>query len=122
MLSVKGRDCAAKAKMAAANIDGEKPNRNSLTQGAFESLEKLISENPSKVRFAIGDDDSTAHFEGNTVHTGSKYTLNDQYILINIYVKSSGGPFVDFAESSSSDMLMDIVSDKHGTFRIILKG
>lgn len=74
----------------------------------------------SALRFEVGDKDSTAKFDGTTLYTGANYKLNNQeYILINIYVKASGGPFAGNdawkASNSNSDKLL-------GQFRIFLTG
>lgn len=83
-----------------------------------ESVE-LAGENVdlSALRFEVGDKDSTATFDGTTLYTGPNYQLNNQeYILINIYVKASGGPNETWAASNSnSDKLI-------GQFRIFLTG
>lgn len=97
-----------------------------IGQGAM-FLKDLVNEDLKKdliktLRFEVGDKDSTAKFkeDGKTLITGSNYTIGAQeYILINIYVKASGGPFAGSeawkASNSNSDKLI-------GQFRIFLTG
>lgn len=60
-------------------------------------------------------DVSTAYFDGTFLYTGPDYTINNQqYILVNIYVKASGGPGRAFEKNAyGSDYRL-------GWFRVIL--
>ena len=69
-----------------------------------------------KVSFGDGEI-STAYFgeDGTTLYTGAGYTPNNQeYIMVNVYCKASGGPTASYSESEHGwDKLL-------GQFRLIL--
>ena len=79
--------------------------------GSFSSI--LLT---SPVYFEVSDASdsySRAYFDGTYLYTGDGYTINKQnYILINIYVKASGGPDKTFERNSRDHLL--------GSYRIIL--
>lgn len=70
----------------------------------------------SSVYFEVSDASgsySQAYFDGTYLYTGDGYTIDRQnYILINIYVKASGGPDKTFERNSRDHLL--------GSYRIIL--
>ena len=60
-------------------------------------------------------DVSTAYFDGTYLYTGPDYTVNNQqYILVNIYVKASGGPDRTFERNVHGN------DYRLGWFRVIL--
>ena len=79
--------------------------------GTFSSI--LLT---SSVYFEVSDASgsySQAYFDGTYLYTGDGYTIDRQnYILINIYVKASGGPDKTFERNSRDHLL--------GSYRIIL--
>lgn len=79
--------------------------------GSFSSI--LLT---SPVYFEVSDASdsySRAYFDGTYLYTGDDYEINRQnYILINIYVKASGGPDETFERNSRDHLL--------GSYRIIL--
>lgn len=79
--------------------------------GSFSSI--LLT---SSVYFEVSDASgsySQAYFDGTYLYTGDGYTIDRQnYILINIYVKASGGPDKTFERNSRDHLL--------GSYRIIL--
>ncbi len=67
-----------------------------------------------EVTAGVGDV-STAYFDGTDLYTGDNYTINkQQYILVNIYVKASGGPDKTFERNEKG------YDYRLGWFRIIL--
>ncbi len=86
--------------------------------GTKQTLAAATDDNFLKaLYFEVGESDSSlAHFDddGRTLITGANYKpSNEEHILIRIFLKSSGGPFDNFAEKSSSDFEL-------GHFMIIL--
>lgn len=79
--------------------------------GSFSSI--LLT---SSVYFEVSDASdsySRAYFDGTYLYTGDDYEIDRQnYILINIYVKASGGPDETFERNSRDHLL--------GSYRIIL--
>ena len=72
-------------------------NTSTVAQGEFKSL----TENDPALEFTIGKDGtsySDAEIKSNgTIYTGANYKVgNNQYILIRIWIKASGGPDGNF--------------------------
>ena len=78
--------------------------------GAFDENDSIYFE------VTAGEGDvSTAYFDGTYLYTGPGYTINNQqYILVNIYVKASGGPDKAFEKNAYGN------DYRLGWFRVIL--
>ena len=89
-------------------------NGHTLNVGTNESFSSILLTSP--VYFEVSDASdsySQAYFDGTYLYTGDGYTIDRQnYILINIYVKASGGPDETFERNSRDHLL--------GSYRIIL--
>ena len=78
--------------------------------GGFDEKDSIYFE------VTAGEGDvSTAYFDGTYLYTGPDYTINNQqYILVNIYVKASGGPDKTFEKNAYGN------DYRLGWFRVIL--
>lgn len=89
-------------------------NGHAVNVGTNESFSSILL--TSHVYFEVSDASdsySRAYFDGTYLYTGDGYTIDRQnYILINIYVKASGGPDKTFERNSRDHLL--------GSYRIIL--
>ena len=91
-------------------------NGHTVNVESGEKFSSILLTSSIYFEVTAGEGDvSTAYFDGTYLYTGPDYTVNNQqYILVNIYVKASGGPDGAFERNVHGN------DYRLGWFRVIL--
>ena len=91
-------------------------NGHTVDVASGEKFSSILLTSSTYFEVTAGEGDvSTAYFDGTYLYTGPDYTINNQqYILVNIYVKASGGPDRAFEKNAHGN------DYRLGWFRVIL--